>query len=91
MLRSVHWHDQNALRKLFNRNKAWFRPPARFTEAESLRGDEEVEKPTLTGQKAPPTSMWKLAFTVDIIVLNTLLQAIMCFFKWNYNRPDRPT
>lgn len=84
MVRSVHWHDQNAMRRLFNQNKAWFRPPVWFTEVEG-------EKPTFTGERAPPTAMWKLAFTVDMMVLNTLLQAVLCFFMWHYNRLDRPT
>ncbi|KAF2626780.1 hypothetical protein BU25DRAFT_491721 [Macroventuria anomochaeta] len=92
MIRIVHFHDQNAMRRLFNQNKAWFRPPAWFTENESGRGDGgEVEKQTFTGERAPPTAMWKLAFTVDMMVLNTLLQAVLCFFMWHYNRFDRPT
>lgn len=92
MLRAVHRHDQNAMRRLYDQNKAWFRPPAWFTEGESWRqGGEEMEKQTFTGERAPPTSMWKLAFTVDMMVLNTLLQAVLCFFMWHYNRFDRPT
>ncbi|KAF3033207.1 hypothetical protein E8E12_004472 [Didymella heteroderae] len=89
MIRSVHWHDQNAMRRLYDQNKAWFRPPAWFTEREMAAGAEE--KQTFTGERAPPTSMWKLAFTVDMMVLNTLLQAVLCFFMWHYNRLDRPT
>lgn len=26
MMRSVHFHDQYSMRRLFNQNKAWFRP-----------------------------------------------------------------
>jgi hypothetical protein len=64
-----------------------------FLEAESWRGNEEggLEKPTFTGERAPPTAMWKLAFTVDMMVLNTLLQAVLSFFMWHYNRLNRPT
>jgi hypothetical protein len=93
MVRSVHFHDQYAMRRLFNQNKAWFRPPMWFLEAESWRGDGEggLEKPTFTGERAPPTAMWKLAFTVDMMVLNTLLQAVLSFFMWHYNRLNRPT
>ncbi|KAF9694361.1 hypothetical protein EKO04_007313 [Ascochyta lentis] len=90
MVRSVHLHDQSAMRRLWNQNKAWFRPPAWFTENEGWRGGD-VEKATFTGVSAPPTAMWKLAFTVDMMVLNTLLQAVLCFFMWHYNRLDRPT
>jgi hypothetical protein len=89
MIRSVHFHDQRAMRRLFNQNKAWFRPPAWFTEHESWTNDEEVT--TFTGERAPPTRMWKLAFTVHMMVLNTFLQAVLCFFMWHYNRINRPT
>ncbi|KAH6614330.1 hypothetical protein C7974DRAFT_404898 [Boeremia exigua] len=86
MLRSVHAHDHHAMQRLFTQNKAWFRPPAWFTDEQA-----EPEKLTFTGERAPPTPMWKLAFTVDMMVLNTLLQAVLCFFMWHYNRLDRPT
>jgi hypothetical protein len=89
MIRSVHFHDQKAMRRLFNQNKAWFRPPAWFTENESWTNGEETT--TFTGERAPSTKMWKLAFTVDMMVLNTLLQAVLCFFMWHYNRINRPT
>jgi hypothetical protein len=88
--RAIHFHDPNAMRRLFNQNKAWFRPPVWFTESEG-HGGENLEPATFTGVRAPPTSMWKLAFTVDMMVLNTLLQAVLCFFMWHYNRLDRPT
>jgi hypothetical protein len=87
--RSIHFHDRHAMSRLFNQNKAWFRPPAWFNESEE--GESEMEKVTFTGKRAPPTSMWKLAFTVDMMVLNTLLQAVLCFFMWHYNRLNRPT
>ncbi|KAI4604683.1 hypothetical protein J4E83_011036 [Alternaria metachromatica] len=91
MLRAVHFHDSNAMRRLWNQNKAWFRPPAWFTENEGWRGEEELMPQTFTGERAPPTQMWKLAFTVDMMVLNTLLQTVLCFFMWHYDRLDRPT
>lgn len=91
MMRSVHFHDQYSMRRLFNQNKAWFRPPAWFTENEGWRSDGELEKATFTGERAPPTSMWKLAFTIDMMVLNTLLQAVLSFFMWHYNRLNRPS
>ncbi|KAI8931387.1 hypothetical protein NX059_011720 [Plenodomus lindquistii] len=91
MIRVVHFHDQNAMRRLYIQNKAWFRPPAWFTDNENWRGAGVEEKQTFTGERAPPTSMWKLAFTVHMMVLNTWLQAVLCFFMWHYNRFDRPT
>jgi hypothetical protein len=84
--RSVHFHYQRAVRRLFNQNQAWFRPPVWFTEIEG-----GMEKVTFTGRRALPTSMWKLALTVEMMVLNTLLRVVLCFFMWHYNRLDRPT
>ncbi len=45
---------------------------------------------TFTGNRAPPTSWWKLAFVIWMMVLNTLVQAVLCFFMWHYNRINRP-
>ncbi|EEY17392.1 conserved hypothetical protein [Verticillium alfalfae VaMs.102] len=45
---------------------------------------------TFTGKRAPPTPLWKLGFTIWMMVLNTFLQAVLCGFMWGYNRFDRP-
>lgn len=71
--------------RLYQQNKAWFRPSAEYNEV------LEKGTTTFTGEKAPPTKLWKLAFTVDMMVLNTVLQAVLCYFMWGYNRFDRPS
>ena len=86
MIKVVHLHDKPAMTRLMQQNKAWFRPSAEYDDLEM-----EKETTTFTGKRAPPTALWKLAFTVDMMVLNTLLQAVLSFFMWHYNRFDRPT
>lgn len=86
-VRAAHFSDKVSMQRLAVQNKAWFRPPA------WARQDEdggEAAKATFTGEVAPPTPMWKLGFTVWMMVLNTLLQAVLCYFMWHYNRIDRP-
>jgi len=82
--RVIHFHDHAAMRRLTVQNKAWFRPSAEYADA-------LPETTTFTGQRAPPTPIWKLAFTVDMMVINTLLQAVLCYFMWGYNRLNRPS
>jgi len=82
--RVIHFHDHAAMRRLTVQNKAWFRPSAEYADA-------LPETATFTGQRAPPTPIWKLAFTVDMMVINTLLQAVLCYFMWGYNRLNRPS
>ncbi|KAF2854032.1 hypothetical protein T440DRAFT_266215 [Plenodomus tracheiphilus IPT5] len=84
LIRVIHFHDHAAMRRLTVQNKAWFRPSAEYADA-------LPETTTFTGERAPPTPVWKLAFTVDMMVLNTLLQAVLCYFMWGYNRIDRPS
>ncbi|KAF2824117.1 hypothetical protein CC86DRAFT_326551 [Ophiobolus disseminans] len=85
MINVVHLHDKKSMARLMQQNKAWFRPSAEY--------DDLVERDTITftGEQAPPTALWKLAFTVDMMVLNTVLQAVLCYFMWGYNRFDRPS
>ncbi|KAF2025018.1 hypothetical protein EK21DRAFT_77426 [Setomelanomma holmii] len=86
MIQVVHFHDKPAMRRLMQQNKAWFRPSPEYEED----GDEK-ETTTFTGQRAPPTPLWKLAFTIWMMVLNTAVQAVLCYFMWGYNRVNRPT
>lgn len=85
LVRVVHFHDKAAMHRLTVQNKAWFRPALDFEDT-TFKGTT-----TFTGQRAPPTALWKLAFTIDMMVLNTLLQAVLCYFMWGYNRIDRPS
>lgn len=95
-------HDRHAMERLEEQNRAWFRPPAWY----AVRGDAEAqheserarararareERVTFTGAVAPPTALWKLAFVVWMMVLNTLFQCVLAGFMWGYNRIDRPS
>lgn len=82
-IRAVNFKNQAAMLKLAAQNKSWFRPPAW-----ALQGEKAPE--TFTGQVAPPTALWKLGFTIWMMVWNTFLQAVLCYFMWGYNRLDRP-
>ncbi|WQF76654.1 hypothetical protein CDEST_01668 [Colletotrichum destructivum] len=82
-VRAVNFRNQAAMLRLAAQNKGWFRPPAWAVDAEKA-------PETFTGQVAPPTPLWKLGFTIWMMVLNTFLQAILCYFMWGYNRLDRP-
>lgn len=80
-IRARFFGDKIALAKLSDQNKAWFRPAGLDTD----------DKPTtFTGQIAPPTAMWKLGFSISMMVLNTFLQVVLCYFMWAYNRINRP-
>ncbi|KXH49530.1 hypothetical protein CSIM01_03818 [Colletotrichum simmondsii] len=83
-IRAVNFKNQAAMLKLAAQNKSWFRPPAW-----ALQGEKAPE--TFTGQVAPPTALWKLGFTIWMMVWNTFLQAVLCYFMWGYNRLDRPS
>ncbi|KAI0377881.1 hypothetical protein F5Y04DRAFT_263459 [Hypomontagnella monticulosa] len=101
-IRAVSLRDKIAMRKLATQNKAWFRPPVWADDGEDSSNDLEQrgtgdsarppEKPvtTFTGDVAPPTALWKLAFTICMMVLNTLFQVVLSYFMWAYNRLDRP-
>ncbi|KXJ86545.1 hypothetical protein Micbo1qcDRAFT_168344 [Microdochium bolleyi] len=50
-----------------------------------------VRSTTFTGQTAPPTALWKLFFTIMMMIANTGFQCALCYFMWGFNRFDRPT
>lgn len=79
------------LSKLANKHASWFRLP--LTWDGDGYDEEQAARPihTATGLRAPPTRMWKLWFFVLMFVLNTLLQCVLSFFMWHYNRINRPT
>ncbi|KAH6880387.1 hypothetical protein B0T10DRAFT_143785 [Thelonectria olida] len=92
-MRSVHCKDKRAMLKLSEQNKSWFRPPAWATEDQAKGTDMTLgmtRSPTFTGEKAPPTPLWKLGFTIWMMVINTLLQVVLCYWMWAYNRFNRP-
>ena len=95
--RAVHWKNVPAMQKLTEQNKAWFRPPAWATDVQTEAKpkptdstSEIIRSATFTGEKAPPTPLWKLGFTIYMMVLNTFLQAVLCYWMWAYNRINRP-
>ncbi|KAI0895999.1 hypothetical protein F4806DRAFT_48939 [Annulohypoxylon nitens] len=104
-IRASCCHDKVAMTKLAAQNKGWFRPPLWAREDEDTttatevflddtrRSTESTEKhaTTFTGNAAPPTALWKLAFTIIMMVFNTLFQVVLSFFMWRYNRINRPT
>lgn len=83
------------MRRVVLSNKAWFRAPAWFVENMEEEGSSECHHtilgPTATGQRAPATPLWKVDFTVWMMVLNTIFQIILSFFMWHYNRFTRPS
>lgn len=91
-IQGAHMHKPSAMQRLCAQNKSWFRPPTWYQEtAEAEKTDEDATKSTtFTGQQAPPTPLWKLGFTIWMMILNTFLQAVLSFFMWHYNRIDRP-
>ncbi|TDZ23932.1 hypothetical protein Cob_v003433 [Colletotrichum orbiculare MAFF 240422] len=84
-IRAVNFKNREAMRRLAAQNKGWFRPPTWTFDGDKGRA------PTFTDQTAPPTALWKLGFTIWMMVLNTLIQAVLCYFMWGYNRIDRPS
>jgi len=84
-VRAVNFKSRAAMLKLAAQNRGWFRPPAWAVDA------DKAPPETFTGQAAPPTALWKLGFTIWMMVLNTFLQAVLCYFMWGYNRLDRPS
>lgn len=97
-LRDLWWliqarlhHNQAAMNKLSEQNKAWFRPPSWYNSDENIEGGFQSDQITFTGNVAPPTNLWKLSFVVWMMVLNTLFQGALAGFMWGYNRFDRPS
>lgn len=88
-IQAAHMHKASAMQRLAAQNKSWFRPPTWYKES-TERPEDAVKYTTFTGTEAPPTAIWKLGFTIWMMVMNTLLQAVLCFFMWHYNRIDRP-
>jgi len=89
-------HRYTCMKVLADQNKAWFRPPAWYVEAaaeetaEDGLGSGGISK-TFTGEKAPPTPLWKLSFVVWMMAFNTFFQACLAAFMWAYNRINRPS
>ncbi len=91
-IRVVSCKDKDAMQRLATQNKGWFRPPAWARDDETLGSEPSTEKHavTFTGNVAPPTALWKLAFNIIMMVLNTIIQCVLSYYMWAYNRLERP-
>ncbi|EXL41471.1 hypothetical protein FOCG_16275 [Fusarium oxysporum f. sp. radicis-lycopersici 26381] len=96
-IRATFFENQDSMKRLAEQNKSWFRPPPTCADQNELemtstsKTDGAVHIVTFTGEQAPPTPLWKLGFIIWMMVLNTILQAILCYYMWAYNRINRPT
>lgn len=72
--------SHHAIKRLAVRNESWYR----------MREEDDEEKETFHGVRAPPTSSWKMDFVVWMMVANSGLQIGMAYFMWHYNRIERP-
>ncbi|KAI4599418.1 hypothetical protein KJ359_001860 [Pestalotiopsis sp. 9143b] len=102
-LRVIFSRNKAAMQKLAAQNSGWFRPPAWYHGQEgtgngaAARTSSDdvvpamVKRPTFTGERAPPTALWKLGLTIFMMVLNTAFQVVLSYYMWAYNRIDRPT
>ncbi|EMR70052.1 putative alpha-l-rhamnosidase c protein [Eutypa lata UCREL1] len=52
---------------------------------------ETIPDVPLTGERAPPTKLWKLDCIVWLQLSNTAFQVCLCSFMWALNRYDRPS
>jgi hypothetical protein len=52
---------------------------------------EKSPDPPLTGERAPPTKLWKLDFYIWCYVWNTIFQIMLCGVMWGLNRHTRPS
>lgn len=78
IIKVVHLHEKPAITCLMQHNEAWFCPLEEYDDLEM-----EKDTTTFTGKRARPTALWRLAFTIGMMVLNTLRQAVVMFFTWH--------
>ncbi len=101
MIRATCFHNKAAMQKLAAQNKAWLRPPAwaeidddsnEVSTGDAKNGVSVSTRATttFTGQRAPPTAFWKMAFPTTMMVLNTIIQVILSYYMWAYDRISRP-
>ncbi|OAA58512.1 hypothetical protein SPI_06585 [Niveomyces insectorum RCEF 264] len=53
--------------------------------------ETKVPDVPLTGERAPPTKMWRIVFIIGMNVSNTVLQAVLSGIMWGMNRYTRPS
>lgn len=52
---------------------------------------EKIPEEPLTGVRANDSKLWKLDLVIWLMVANTILQCVLCYFMWGMNRFDRPS
>lgn len=84
------------LRRLAGIHRSWFRlEGSQNWEKEGV--DDEMNPavplpvikkldPPPTGERAPPTALWRLDYVIWMNCWNTFLQAVLCGFMWGLNR-----
>ncbi|KAK4634164.1 hypothetical protein CLAFUW4_00247 [Fulvia fulva] len=92
------------LRKLAAHYRSWYRLPGSETLDAIVKPDEVLDSDLRlplpaskrpndppTGERAPPTPIWKVDFFIWCQVWNTFFQCCLCGFMWGLNRHDRPS
>ncbi|EME50155.1 hypothetical protein DOTSEDRAFT_85379 [Dothistroma septosporum NZE10] len=92
------------LRKLAAHYRSWYRLPGSETLDAVLQPDDIIEcdlrvpmpvskrtNDPPTGERAPPTPIWKLDFFIWCQVWNIFFQCCLCGFMWGLNRYNRPS
>lgn len=92
------------IRRLAGIHRGWFRLPGSDElpdDADATVVDPKnpavpipvtaIPDPPPTAIRAPPTRSWTMDLVVWFNVLNTLLQVLLCFYMWHYNRINRPS
>ncbi|KAJ4424285.1 hypothetical protein N0V82_000985 [Gnomoniopsis sp. IMI 355080] len=52
---------------------------------------QKISDAPLTGERAPPTKVWKMDFVIWNMVWNTLFQCVLSGVMWGMNRITRPS
>ncbi|RDW66018.1 hypothetical protein BP6252_09653 [Coleophoma cylindrospora] len=65
--------------------------PADIPETAFAYPVQKSPDPPLTGERAPPTKIWKLDFYIWCYVANTFLQIMLCGVMWGLNKFTRPS
>lgn len=53
--------------------------------------ESKIPDVPLTGERAPPTKLWRIDFVLWMNVGNTFLQCVLSGFMWGMNRHNRPS
>ncbi|QDS73588.1 hypothetical protein FKW77_001397 [Venturia effusa] len=90
------------LRRLAGIHRGWFRLEGSQNWEEEDASDLETNPavplpvsknldPPLTGERAPPTALWRMDYVIWMNCWNTFFQTVLCGFMWGLNRYNRPS